>query len=105
GLWPASREQGAAAGENAAGGRVEYKGSVLSTRLKVAGVEVGSLGVTELKDGIEAVSKKDGSSLKKLFIKDKKIAGAILIGDISKYQAIQELIKKGETINDAASLI
>ena len=105
GLWPASREQGAAAGENAAGGKVEYKGSVLSTRLKVAGIEVGSLGVTEVKEGIETFSKKENSGLKKLFMKDKKIVGAILIGDISKYQAIQEIIKKGEIINDASLII
>jgi nitrite reductase (NADH) large subunit len=105
GLWPASREQGAVAGENAAGGRVEYKGSVISTRLKVAGIELASLGSIESGEGIENVSKKSPGGIKKLFLRDKKVVGAILLGDVSKYQAIQELIKTGGTTGDPASLI
>lgn len=105
GLWPASREQGAAAGENAAGGKVEYKGSVLSTRLKVAGIELASLGSIESGDGIKNVSKKSPGNIRKLFLKDKKVVGAILLGDVSKYQVIQELIKTGGTAGDPASLI
>jgi nitrite reductase (NADH) large subunit len=95
GIWPAAREQGTAAGTNAAGGKAEYKGNVMSTKLKVAGIEVGSLGAIEGGPGIEVVTKKQDDNIKKAFIKDSRVIGIILLGDASKYQAAQELMKTG----------
>jgi nitrite reductase (NADH) large subunit len=105
GLWPMSREQGAAAGANASGGKTEYKGTLLSARLKVAGIDLCSIGAVEAGEGIKTVTKQGPGNIRKLFIKDNKITGAILIGDISKFQEIQELIKKGAAIGDPEAVI
>lgn len=95
GIWPAAREQGTAAGVNAAGGSSIYKGSVLSTKLKVAGIELGSLGNIEGSPGVEVITEKNGKNIKKIFKKDGKTIGAILLGDASQYREIQEAIKGG----------
>ncbi len=105
GIWPAAREQGTAAGLNAAGEKTEYKGSVLSTKLKVAGIDLASLGNIEAGAGVEAFVKKEGSAIKKIFIKDGKISGAILLGETSKYQALQELMKKGAAVSSPENYI
>ncbi|HRU38323.1 MAG TPA: FAD-dependent oxidoreductase [Candidatus Goldiibacteriota bacterium] len=105
GIWPAAKEQGTIAGQNAAGGRVEYKGSVLSTKLKVAGIELGSLGSVEPGEGIEVYTEKTDAVFKRLYIKEGRLAGAILLGDASAYQKLQEAMKNQVIIKEPKSLL
>jgi len=64
-----------------------YHGSKIATRLKVMGVEVASMGVTEpSEEGDEVVQFTEAKkgTYKKLIIRNGRLIGSILLGDISK---------------------
>jgi nitrite reductase [NAD(P)H] large subunit len=64
-----------------------YHGSKIATRLKVMGVEVASMGLTEpTHEGDEVVqfTEPKKGTYKKLIIRDGRLMGSILLGDISK---------------------
>jgi NAD(P)H-nitrite reductase large subunit len=105
GIWPAAREQGAVAGANAAGEKSFYSGSLMSTKLKVAGIDLACLGNIEAGADIKIVTKTESNVFKRLFIKDDKINGAILLGDVRDYQKLQDIMKSGETTADPALLL
>ncbi|MDP2167411.1 MAG: FAD-dependent oxidoreductase [Thermodesulfovibrionales bacterium] len=83
GIWPAAQEQGKAAGINMAGGTAFYEGTVMSNRLKAAGIDLVSAGDIDPEGKSESIVSKDPVNYiyKKLVIKDNIIAGAILLGD------------------------
>ncbi|MCI0467427.1 MAG: FAD-dependent oxidoreductase, partial [Beijerinckiaceae bacterium] len=64
-----------------------YHGSKLATKLKVMGVELASMGITEPKEErdevIQFIEPKRGT-YKKLIVRDGRLIGGILMGDISK---------------------
>jgi nitrite reductase (NADH) large subunit len=64
-----------------------YHGSKIATRLKVMGVEVASMGLTEpTEEGDEVVqfTEPKKGTYKKLIIRNGRLLGSILLGDISK---------------------
>src|SRR6185437_2876027 len=64
-----------------------YPGSKVATKLKVMGVEMASLGITEAeeeRDEIVQFTEPKKGTYKKLIIRDGRLIGAILLGDISK---------------------
>jgi nitrite reductase (NADH) large subunit len=79
-----------------------YKGSVLSTRLKVTGIELFSAGDFLGGDGTEEIVLSDpaGGVYKKLVIKDDKLVGACLYGDTADgawyFRLLREERKLGE---------
>lgn len=105
GIWPAGREQGIIAGLNAAAKTTRYNGSVLSTKLKVAGIELGSLGNIEAGPGTEVYTDKGPGVFKRVFIKDGKLAGAIMLGDSGNYQKYQAMMLKGEVVTDPKEIL
>jgi len=80
GLWIPSKEQGEIAGKNMAGEKIKYKGSSIETRLKVTGITLFSAGEFNAKDGEIKTLQKD-NVFKKIIIKNKKLYGAIILGD------------------------
>ncbi|WP_051949475.1 NAD(P)/FAD-dependent oxidoreductase [Methylosinus sp. PW1] len=72
-----------------------YEGSVVSTNLKVSGVNVFSAGDFMGSDGAETISWRDfGLGLyKKLVIDDGRLTGAVLVGDTSAALWCLELIR------------
>jgi nitrite reductase (NADH) large subunit len=100
GIWPAAREQAIAAASHITGGSAEYKGTVMSVKLKVAGIELASMGDVS-GEGTEAEIKKENENFKKIFIRDNKVAGAILIGNTKDYAKIQKMIKEGSNYSEA----
>lgn len=100
GLWQPAREQGIACGNHLLGKEAPFKASVPSTRLKVAGIEFASIGEIEITEGREAVVEKDENAgiYKKLIIKDKKLIGSILIGNVKEAVKLQQVIKNGGVI-------
>ncbi len=64
-----------------------YHGSKLATKLKVMGVELASMGITEPEDErdeiIQFIEPRHGT-YKKLIVRDGRLVGGILMGDISK---------------------
>jgi nitrite reductase (NADH) large subunit len=67
--------------------RAAYHGSKVATKLKVMGVEVASMGVVEPQypeDEVIQFSDPKRGAYKKLIIRDGRLVGGILLGDISK---------------------
>ncbi|MFC5649187.1 nitrite reductase large subunit NirB [Paenibacillus solisilvae] len=75
-----------------------YHGSITATQLKVSGVDVFSAG--EFMDSKEVKSLKwyDGirNTYKKIVVRDGKIVGAVLFGDISEGPQLFSMIKQGK---------
>lgn len=64
-----------------------YHGSKVATKLKVMGVEMASLGITEPEDERDEIvqfTEPRKGTYKKLVIRNGRLIGAILLGDISK---------------------
>ncbi len=99
GLWQIAMKQGITAGKNMAGDHVTYKEDIPVVKLKVAGINIVSIGETEL-DGLEEhrLNTHDTNSYNKIFTLDGTIKGAILIGDISLENVIKEDIGKDFSI-------
>ncbi|MFU0784176.1 MAG: FAD-dependent oxidoreductase [Thermoanaerobacterium thermosaccharolyticum] len=91
GLWTVAMAQGRNAGLNAAGLRTKYKEVLPSSTLKITGVDVFSSGDISGEKST-SYSYKEGNIYYKLFIKDNKLVGAILIGDISSSTKIKKAI-------------
>lgn len=100
GIWPAAREQAQAVASHITGGNAEYKGTVMSVKLKVAGIELASMGDIS-GEGTQAEVRSDNGNFKKIFIRGNKAAGAILIGDTKDYVKIQKIIKEGGDYSQA----
>nr|WP_243843489.1 nitrite reductase large subunit NirB [Sphingomonas vulcanisoli] len=84
-----------------------YRGSVTSTKLKVAGLDVFSAGDFSGGDSAEDIVLRDASRgiYKRLVIKDNRIVGAVLYGDTADGGWYFDLLKKGEDISDARDLL
>jgi nitrite reductase (NADH) large subunit len=64
-----------------------YQGSKIATKLKVMGVEVASMGIVDPRDEDDEVvqfSEPKRGTYKKLIIRDGRLVGGILLGDLSK---------------------
>ena len=64
-----------------------YHGSKLATKLKVMGVELASMGITEPRDEHDEViqfAEPRRGTYKKLIVRDGRLVGGILMGEISK---------------------
>lgn len=94
-------EQGAVLAKRLAGvGTDGYQGSVVSTKLKVSGVDVFSAGEYADKPGTRAVRVQDDFEgiYKKVVIRDGKVIGAVLFGDISDGSRLFAMIRNGEDV-------
>jgi nitrite reductase (NADH) large subunit len=79
---------------------VGYRGSVVSTNLKVSGVSVFSAGDFMGAEGSEAIVLSDakGGAYKKLVISAGRLTGAVLVGDVADALWYLELIRTREPI-------
>ena len=80
-----------------------YHGSKIATKLKVMGVELASMGVTEpVDDRDEVVQFSDArrGTYKKLIIRDGMLIGAMLLGDISKAAYLIQAFDRGTPLPD-----
>ncbi|OXS76581.1 nitrite reductase large subunit NirB [Domibacillus enclensis] len=73
-----------------------YQGSVLSTQLKVSGVDVFSSGEFMDSDETQSLQWFDGvkKTYKKIVIRDQKVAGAVLFGDITEGARLLGMIQQ-----------
>lgn len=78
-----------------------YQGSVLATQLKVSGVDVFSAGEFTDSDEVKTLKWIDDirSTYKKIVIRDNKIVGAVLFGDISEGTKLLGMIKQNADIS------
>ena len=102
GLVAPLMEQARVAAEAISGGHtIRYEGSVVATKLKVAGIPLASTGNFQGGVGCEEIVYSDpaASIYKKLVISGGRIIGAILLGDLDGYSRYQELIQNREDIS------
>jgi nitrite reductase (NADH) large subunit len=87
-------------GKNPAAG---YYGSKLATKLKVMGVELASMGVTEAEsedDEVVQFSEPKKGRYKKLIIRKGRLAGAIMMGDLSKVAYLMQAFDRNTPLPD-----
>ena len=83
--------------------RARYRGSKLYARLKVAGIEVASMGMTEPSldtDEVVQVIEERKSSYRKLIIRDGRLIGAMLVGDVEASANLVQLFDRGDPLPD-----
>ncbi|WP_421935804.1 nitrite reductase large subunit NirB [Phenylobacterium sp.] len=87
-------------GETLTAGSGTYQGSVLSTRLKVSGVDVFSAGKFGGGEGCEDIVFRDAGRgvYKRIVLEGGKVAGAVLFGDASDGGWYFDLMKSGEDV-------
>ena len=75
-----------------------YQGSVVATQLKVSGVDVFSAGEFMDSKIVKSLKWFDGirNTYKKIVVRDGKIVGAVLFGDISEGPKLFSMIKQGK---------
>jgi len=106
GIWPASHAQGMVAGINAAGGKAQFNGIPQSTRLKVLGIDLFSIGNISPQDaGYETCEKELDGNYHYVVVRDGYMVGAAMLGNTENSNLVQELIESGGQLKEAASLI
>lgn len=78
-----------------------YHGSKVYTRLKVAGVEVASMGdidAKEMDDEVVQVIEEKRGVYRKLVIRDGRLAGAVLVGDASAAAGLVRRFERGDPL-------
>jgi nitrite reductase (NADH) large subunit len=91
-------EQGKVLAATVAGRRgPTYEGSIPESRLKIMGVDVFSAGFVHDAAGTESVRYEDAASgiYKKLVLKDNRLAGVILIGDVDDSRRYMDWLRNG----------
>ncbi len=96
GLWGAAQRQGEVAGVNMAGGNAVYAGTTISNQLKVAGVDLLAAGNIDPEDQMDSIVLKDddASVYKKIVVRDGKIVGTILYGDVTDRAKLLKAIEQ-----------
>jgi nitrite reductase (NADH) large subunit len=80
-----------------------YQGSKLATKLKVMGVELASMGITEPaeeRDEIIQYTEAKKGTYKKLIVRDGRLVGGILMGDISKAAYLMQCFDRDSQLPD-----
>ncbi len=79
-----------------------YEGSMLSTRLKVSGVDVFSAGKFAGGEGCEDIVFRDAGRgvYKRIVLEDGRIAGAVLFGDAADGGWYFDLMRSGQDVSD-----
>jgi nitrite reductase (NADH) large subunit len=89
-------------GQSLTGAEAAYEGSVLSTRLKVSGVDVFSAGKFAGGEGCEDIVFRDAGRgvYKRIVLEDGKVAGAVLFGDAADGGWYFDLMRSGQPVGD-----
>jgi nitrite reductase (NADH) large subunit len=78
-----------------------YRGSKLYTKLKVAGVDVASMGLTEPKaetDEVLQILEERRGIYRKMIVRDGKLVGAILVGDAEAAPTLARWFDRGDKL-------
>ena len=80
----------------------QYLGSQTSTRLKVMGVELASMGEAREREGDEVIQYVEARKgrYKKLVIRDNRLAGAVLLGDARKAAMLMQIFESQMPLPD-----
>lgn len=105
-IWPCAFEQGRVAGLNMAGKKAKYGGSFRMNSLDFYGLPVISMGITRI-DGNEfqQFQRKTKNIYRRLVLRDGRIVGAILVGQVQKAGILAALLKKRVNVSDVIPLL
>jgi nitrite reductase (NADH) large subunit len=78
---------------------LDYAGSIPSAKLKVMGVDLVSIGEADADQSAIAEFRED-RVYRKLVLRDGRISGAILMGDIRGHENLLEAVRAGELVTD-----
>jgi nitrite reductase (NADH) large subunit len=78
---------------------LDYGGSIPSAKLKVMGVDLVSIGEADADQSAIAEFRED-RVYRKLVLRDGRISGAILMGDIRGHENLLEAVRAGELVTD-----
>ncbi len=103
-LWEQAR---VCAGHLARLGYGQYQGSQVSTKLKVTGIDLFSAGDFNGQEGDEEIVFRDlrRGVYKKLVVRDGRIAGAVLYGDISDGSWYYDLMIEGADVSELRDVL
>ena len=113
GLWIPAKKQGTVAGQNAAGKVTSFLGDPPSTKLKVLGVDLFSIGqFSPSEEGDRLISESKDGVYKSFLFRDGRMIGSILLGDSSVANKVKAAVEGkqdfssilGETV-DVAGVI
>jgi NADPH-dependent 2,4-dienoyl-CoA reductase/sulfur reductase-like enzyme/ferredoxin len=105
GLWPVAVEQAEVAARNLLGEKVIYREPVLSTVLKVVGIDVFSVGQYDAQDGDDVVLEENLPEYRyrKLVLRDGCLLGGILIGWPSLIEVLSKAAKSQQDLGAAVA--
>lgn len=98
GLWTASNLQGRVAGNNMSGNVEAYSNPSTFTNLRVGDIQIFSVG--DVLDYEKVYEYKEDDSHHKLFVKDNRLSGAILSGDLSQQNSLRNAVINRMTLDD-----
>ena len=94
GLWVPAKNQGTIAGQNAVGKEASFLGDPPSTRLKVLGVDVFSIGqFSPGEEGDRLVAESREGGYKSFLFSEGKMIGSILLGDASMANKVKAAVE------------
>jgi NAD(P)H-nitrite reductase large subunit len=95
-IFPNALEQGRVVGYNLAGFDISYEGAHRMNSLKHLGIPILAVG---LKEGDEVLRSKWNGTSRAIYLKENRLVGFQLIGDIKAAGALRSLLVRGEKIN------
>lgn len=96
GLWPVAVEQGRVAALNALGADAAYVPRPQPVALKVAGVDLTSIGEFQPREGDEVLVAEDGPRYRKLVLREGRAVGALLLGHPELADALTTAVTRGQ---------
>ncbi|MCB2309720.1 FAD-dependent oxidoreductase [Clostridium tagluense] len=102
GLWNIAIAQGKVAGYNIAGKETVYENITPVTTLNAFGISLFSMGCVDESESTKVLLDEDVNFkiYRKIFIKNNKVIGAIVIGDMKRSPLLKSAIEKGIKIGD-----
>jgi ferredoxin-nitrate reductase len=103
GLWAPLAEQARVAAATIAGDPAAFHGATPATTLKVAGVDLFAGGAPEASPDHDEIVLADTrrGTYRKLVLDGDRLAGAVLVGDLSSARELSALLRSGEPVPDA----
>lgn len=101
GLWIPAKKQGEVAGRNAVGEPTIFKADAPSTKLKVLGIDLFSIGqFSPSQEGDRLVTWQDGEKYASLLLRNEIIVGANLIGKTGLDLKVKKAVELGQSFQD-----
>ena len=106
-LWIAATEQGKIAGRNMAGQKVKYPGSIGANAAEFFGLPLISMGKVRKTEDLENlfIRKPAKYLYKKLVVKNNRLIGAILVGNVANAGVYMALIRRKVDISSVKDIL